>query len=184
MYWAKLSRKLPTTAIGCHALVICAICVVIGGCKEDTPQKLYAINPEYFEWYSLREAPDAAHTIEITEVPTGNIWYRAGTPGLNLRHFQIEETYVADLAGKYAVLLHIADLHRGLLASWTKAHIGEPAGAVFNGDLVYVADIQVVVEDVVAIPAFDTLDEAEQVMMEIRRGGLEARPTSQRSTAP
>ena len=155
------------------------------GCREEKPDRFYAVNPSFVEWYSLRESPDEAHETAVTDVTTGRTWYRSKTPGLDLRHFRCADAHAGEgMYGKYAVYLPVTKESRTLLASWFEKQVGSYVGAVWDGQLLFVTLVESPIRDGVCIPAFGSWDEAGKAVAEVRSGGIPLETASGPSSRP
>jgi hypothetical protein len=115
--------------------------------------------------------------------PDGKTWYGTRDPAFDLRHLDLQATYVAhNLPGgedMWGAVVWVEDRYRDALRSWSRERSGQHAGITVAGRLVEVAPIRIELTSGFQI-LFKTKAEAEEVAERIRRGGL-ASPASQTS---
>jgi len=92
--------------------------------------------PDAFEIVSLRERPDAKHTVPV-HGPDQKWWYRDPVAGLDLSHCETFELGGAENAS-YGFRSVVKDAHVARFSKWCRERVGQHFGLMSDGYLTFV----------------------------------------------
>jgi|GEM_PF-5915173 len=131
--------------------------------------------PEYVQLCSLTETRDDAHPVEVV-AEDGTVWYRDNSPILTLDCIDGSKIHVDEFLGGHAVILRTRLECYNAFNVWSRQRIGQMAGILVDGRLVFVARMVQELGDQVAISDLDSLDEAESLIEDILTIGYGVKP--------
>ena len=144
----------------------------VASTPEAPEPPIPVVKPEYVVLRPVRT--DRATTSDSAVLGGQKFYFDAQERLLDLTHLDLRSASVelpVDTSGKYAVLVRTTAEGNKILHDWTRANVGHQLGVFLDGELIDAPKIISPIEWIVALGTDLTKNEAEAVVVRLRRGG-------------